>query len=118
MAPCRVEPHSPEGLAITGSDRLSIHRLFALPVARLFALPVGKDIELAVDGALFRIRGSIYEGDIGGDHWLDITDNLDPDSEIHSIEVREIDTSTVQSPSINPANLLILVSNDLKKGDR
>jgi hypothetical protein len=29
---CRLGAHSPEGFAITGSYRLSIHRLFALPV--------------------------------------------------------------------------------------
>ena len=55
MASCRRGAHSPEGFAITGSYRLSIHRLFALCLSdslrRELVVGEGCGIERAVQDA-------------------------------------------------------------------
>src|SRR5690606_33376808 len=59
VAPCRLGAHSPEGFAITGSYRLSIHRLFALPVPgfrsleeELSAVPADAALDEELEGSV------------------------------------------------------------------
>ncbi|MGH7788363.1 MAG: hypothetical protein ACRERC_15955 [Candidatus Binatia bacterium] len=73
-------------------------------------LRIGGDISLRVDGLPFRVRGIEYEGPTNDK--LDITDSLDEDAPLHTIEVVEIESAAAASDT--PANLLILVGNDLK----